>query len=85
MGKVHNERQLQLFMIDDTMWSDKWKNTRRNTMSNFIVEQFSGNIWEAGLFRNSNKESRLYIFFPSGLHGTENKVYFHGISSRNKI
>jgi hypothetical protein len=37
------------------------------------------------LFRNSNKESRLYIFFPSGLHGTENKVYFHGISSRNKI
>jgi len=61
------------------------KYLRRNTMSNFIVDQFSGNIWEAGLFRNSNKESRLYIFFPSGLHGTENKVYFHGIWSRNKI
>ena len=44
------------------------------------LTNFSGNIWEAGFIRNSNKESRLFIFFPSGLHGTENKVYFHGIS-----
>ena len=40
------------------------------------LTNFSGNIWEAGLFRNSNKESRLYIFFPSGLHGTENEKFY---------